>query len=763
MVKILFKLLLIACLFINLTSHAATTADNQKSVESKFDQNSFNFSDDVATYIVYFGSDLKSTKSKSNSFIGQKSDSSLTTKNQQQQQRVSSHRTDILEEIAAEEYQVIRSYKAIPTIVIRTSEKVIKQLAKSPLVQKIGVDNSSGNGHLNDAIPQTNIDLVKALPLSGTDIEVAIIDSGLDQDHPDFVNRIATQVCFSNDCDASIYDQNGHGTNVAGIIAGAGGLAPQGGAPDVTLHILKILNANNKFDSSTQIVSALDHIITELPNVTIINMSIGTSQLFQSTCDDSTSWTKSLANAVNQLNARGVTLFASSGNDSDNTAISAPACLSNVIAVGATWDNGISSYNGFCNEPSPAAGEITCFSNSSNNVDIVAPGAWLTATGRNHGVSSYAGTSMASPLVASCAVLLRQAVPSLTPNELRSALTANGGTNVTDSVGRDFPSLDCWQSYQALPKDEPPVLTRLSPQASLTTIHPDLQFTVNAQDDEDGDISSQVTWWLDDVNTGSTGASFEHIFAIGGYTITAKVVDSALNETTLTWNLLIVSLPNPPPEIIINSPDNDSQYDNGQMVNFVATATDQNDGDISADIQWLLNDGVISQGANFNQTFNVGFYTVIARVANSVQSISQAEVSFTVNEAVVTLPEITINTPSNNGQYNEAETVNFTASATDQIDGDISGNIQWLLNSEVISQGENFSQTFSSGSYTIVAIVENSKQGSSQTEVTFIVISPPVIGEPSSGSSSGGGSMSISLLLLLLLRFVAYQYYSRRL
>ena len=586
--------------------------------------------DDVATYLVYFGDDLNDKTALSTHKANSQSSEQVT-----QQKYVSSRRSEVIKAMSTEEYQLIHSYKAVPAMVIRASEKAIRQLAKSPLVRKIGLDNNGGSGHLNDAIPQANIDLVKALPLSGAGVEIAIIDSGLDQAHPDFANRVASQVCFSRDCNISIYDQNGHGTNVAGIVAGAGIIAPQGGAPEVTLHILKVLDANNKFDAASQIVSALDHIITELPNVSIVNMSVGTGQLFSSTCDDDYSWTRSLAAAVNQLNARGVALFASSGNEGNKTAITAPACLHNVIAVGATWDNRISTYSGFCTELSPIAGEITCFSNSNENVDIVAPGALITSTGRNHGISNYAGTSMAAPLVTSCAALLRQYKPELTPLELRNALVENGGAIVTDASGRSFPSLDCWQAYSSLLVDLPPTLTRLSPRSPLTSIETTLNFTLSAEDEEDGDIAEQVTWWVNNVNTEVRGRSFNHAFTLGNYTVTAKVIDSANNEAILSWELVVVAEGHVPPQITINLPDNNSEHNNGESINFTAIATSQHNDDISDDIQWLYNDEVIAEGARFNQVFDAGSHVVIAKIQDNNQNEEQTTINFTVKQAPI--------------------------------------------------------------------------------------------------------------------------------
>jgi subtilisin family serine protease len=627
--------ILTSYLLINLSAHAmANASQNLAEFENKFDTTIQEIKDDVANYLVYFGEDLNDE-----TVFSIRKSNSYSSEPIKQQKYISSRRAATIKAIATEKYQLIHSYKTVPAMVIRTSEKVIRQLAKSPLVRKIGLDNNGGSGHLNDAIPQTNMDLVKALPLSGESVEVAIIDSGLDQNHPDFTNRVASQACFSSDCNISIYDQNGHGTNVAGIVAGAGSIAPEGGAPGVTLHILKVLDADNKFDTASQIVSALDHIITELPNVSIVNMSVGTGQLFSSSCDDDYSWTRSLAAAVNLLNARGVALFASSGNEGNKAEITAPACLDNVIAVGATWDNRVSHYSGFCTELSPVAGEITCFSNSNDNVDIVAPGAIITSTGRNHGISNYAGTSMAAPLVASCAALLRQYKPALTPSELRNTLVKNGGAIVTDVRGRSFPSLDCWQAYSSLLVDNPPILIRLSPHSPLSSTETALNFILSAQDEEDGNIAEQVTWWINNVNTEKRGGSFNHIFVLGNYTVTAKVIDSANNEAILNWEIAVVDEEDVLPQITINLPDNNSEHNNGQSINFTAIATSQHNGDISDNIQWLYNDKIIAEGASFNQVFSAGSHAIIAKIQDNNQNEEQTTINFTVKKPpIITEP-----------------------------------------------------------------------------------------------------------------------------
>ena len=755
MVNISLKAFLIG-LLINITAYTqASTSENLE----VFDANIVAFNDDIDTYIVYFGDDINDKELKNTSF-SRKQKTSQIPEHVNRQQRILSRRDNTLEEIAAEDYQLVHNYKAVPAMVIRASGKVIRQLAKSPLVQKIGLDNSGGKGHLNDAIPQTNIDLVKALPLTGAGVEVAIIDSGLAQEHPDFANRVASQVCFSSDCNISIYDQNGHGTNVAGIVAGAGNIAPQGGAPGVTLHILKVLGADNSFNTSSQILSALDHIITNLPNVTIVNMSLGTNQLFTSTCDDYSSWTRSLANAVNQLNDRGVTIFASSGNDGDNTAITAPACLTNVIAVGATWDDRISNYTGLCTELSPVAGEITCFSNSSDNVDIFAPGALITSTGLNNGISNFAGTSMASPLVASCAALLRQSKPTITPLELRNALVENGGAIVTDSTGRSFPSLDCWQAYSSLPSNQLPTLTRLSPQTPLITTDTILDFSVRADDNEDGDISTQVTWWVNNVRTAVIGGSFNQTFALGEYTVTAKVTDSANNEAMLSWNVSVIATDQPP--ILTRLSPQSPLITTDTILDFSVRADDDEDGDISTQVTWWVNNARAAViGVRLNHTFALGEHTVTAKVTDSANN--EAMLSWNVSVIATDQPPTLTRLSPQSPLITTDTILDFSVRADDDEDGDISTQVTWWVNNvRTAVTGARLNHTFALGGHTVTAKITDSanNEATLNWEITVNEL-PVVVTQPDAGTGSGGGVISMSLLSLLFIRLIGYQKYVR--
>jgi subtilisin family serine protease len=147
--------------------------------------------------------------------------------------------------------------------------------------------------------------------------------------------------------------------------------------------------------------------------------------------------------AVNNLAQNGTMVFASSGNARSATAITVPACLQNAIAVGAVWDNSLGTQSVLGCTETTAPDKATCFTNSNPQVDLYAPGAAVTSSGRGGGTSTFFGTSQATPLTAGCTASLRAAFPAATPAQLEAALEASP-TRITDAKnGLVFPRLDC--------------------------------------------------------------------------------------------------------------------------------------------------------------------------------------------------------------------------------------------------------------------------------------------------------------------------------
>ena len=207
--------------------------------------------------------------------------------------------------------------------------------------------------------------------------EIAVLDSGVDYNHPDLDGKVIRGYDFVQR-DWTPQDQNGHGTHVAGIAAAetnnATGIA--GMAPNTKILAVRVLDANG----SGSLANIADGIIYATDaGAEVINLSLGCD------CD-----TQTLENAVNYAWNRGVVVVAAAGNDGVSTTFE-PASYTNVIAVGAVDSNN----------------RKASFSNWGNWVDVMAPGVDIASTYPNNSYVYMSGTSMASPYVAGQAALLK--------------------------------------------------------------------------------------------------------------------------------------------------------------------------------------------------------------------------------------------------------------------------------------------------------------------------------------------------------------------
>jgi subtilisin family serine protease len=322
----------------------------------------------------------------------------------------------------------------------------LARLASDPDVERIGLD--VGGGHAADAESTTLIhaDQAQALGFTGSGVTVGILDSGVDVGHPDLQANVVGQHCVY-DCAGgpdSAQDDNGHGTNVSGIIASKGTVAPIGIAPAAKLVMVKMLDQDASYPSPDQVIDSLNWLALNRPDVKVVNMSIVSTQLFSGYCDSATAWTAAFSSAVASLHSKGVTLFAAAGNNETTSAMAAPACIRDVVAVGAVYDSAYGSDQVVCTDAS-AADRVTCFSDSSPALDVLAPGALITSTGlRSNGslTSTYLGTSQASPHAAGAAAILLQARPGLTPEQVEAVLKGSGRPIADWRNGRVTPRID---------------------------------------------------------------------------------------------------------------------------------------------------------------------------------------------------------------------------------------------------------------------------------------------------------------------------------
>lgn len=367
----------------------------------------------------------------------------------------------LLKALDTKEFELKRRFETVPAVAIEITASALRKIEAISSVVRVDLDEG-GAAHLAEAVPLTNSDDVQALGYTGLGVTVAILDSGIDRDHPDPADALGAEACFcGNNCcpngldtrfgPGAAEDDVGHGTHVAGIVTSNGVVSPRGVAPDAGIVAVKVLGSDNTFCCTSDIVAGLDWVFANQPEVDVINMSLGTFALFSGYCDNATADTMALARAINQLRSRGVMSFASSGNNASGTQMGAPACVENTLSVGAVYDAnfGPISY-GNCSDSTTAADKVTCFTNTNSTTDMFAPGAPIRSDYLGGGTAILHGTSMASPHAAGCAANLRHAEGTLDPLTIESALESTGHPVVDVTNGLTFPRIDCLAALNSL-------------------------------------------------------------------------------------------------------------------------------------------------------------------------------------------------------------------------------------------------------------------------------------------------------------------------
>lgn len=388
---------------------------------------------------------------------------------EQQLTRISNETDSVLALLPTDRYPLRRRFQSIPAFAIDLDAAGLATLAADPRVHSIGLDvgGSGAGAAAPDAASVLNqVSPLQSLGYGGNGMKIAVIDSGIDSDHADFSSRIVAEQCFCagiagsvgccpNGLDTqsglgSAEDNHGHGTNVSGIILGAGNIAPRGALPEATLVSVKVLDANNNFCCASDVIAAIDWVRVNHPDVDAVNLSLGTGALYPGDCDASPSFNIAMATAVNSLRGVGATVTASSGNQGSSTAVSSPACIASTMAVGATWDSNVGTPTILgCTETATAAKQVTCFSNLNPALDVIAAGAFVTSAGNNGATSTYAGTSQAAPMVAACAAAIKQAYPGISMNDIEAAIEAAPTTVSAPRNGISYPFLDCVAALQS--------------------------------------------------------------------------------------------------------------------------------------------------------------------------------------------------------------------------------------------------------------------------------------------------------------------------
>ena len=297
------------------------------------------------------------------------------------------------------EQQLVRSlggdikytYKIIPAIAASVPQPAVQGLLRNPHViavepevfvkaSDLELDNAWGVNRIGGGI-------VHEAGITGKNIDIAILDTGLDWTHPDLYQRMAGGYNFIAG-NWNPFDDNGHGTHVAGIIAALDNDAGVVGvAPRANLWILKVLDSNGS-GSYFDIIAALDWATGN--NIWDVVCQI-TNNSYSSA--DNPGWLVQMAFQA-AYNNWGQLHIAAAGNSGvpsgigDN--VEYPARFSSVVAVAATDRNDARGY----------------FSSTGPDVELAAPGVSIMSTVLNGSYEVWSGTSMASPHVAGTAALV---------------------------------------------------------------------------------------------------------------------------------------------------------------------------------------------------------------------------------------------------------------------------------------------------------------------------------------------------------------------
>ena len=349
--------------------------------------------------------------------------------------------------------RIVHKLNNIPWIYGTISHEMLERLKTHPNVASI-VSDISGQFHLAESGPLVESDIANHTDHTGNGVSVAVIDSGIDTDHPDLIDSIVWEECFSTNggCPVtggtrasgpgSAEDVYGHGTHVSGIITSSN-TNYKGIAPDAGIVAIRVSGADNVV-TVPNVVDAIDWVIDnkDLYNIRVINMSLGFANLYEGVCDsDARVWP--LRDITEVAKSAGIVLLASSGNSGSDNRMRQPACISHVVSVGAVYDADVGSRSWApCTDETTEADQIVCFSDVSTALDILAPGSVISSTKKNGIIGTESGTSMASPHAAGLAALLLENNPELTPDELLGIMSETGTSLYDDRIDMWFPRIN---------------------------------------------------------------------------------------------------------------------------------------------------------------------------------------------------------------------------------------------------------------------------------------------------------------------------------
>lgn len=395
-----------------------------------------------------------------------------------------SDRNEVAEQARAQNVRVLHEYRSFPLLNLEVSENALEGITRSPRVVS-WMEDVPEPPLLDASIPFINADDVHDLGLDGNGFVVAILDTGVDSDHPFYGDRIVAEACFSSDdagsatttlCPDGTTSQTGsgaadidgtaacnngplcdHGSHVTGIAAGDGtgaatgpetGMAP--GADIVAIQVFTRFNNNIDCPSGAPCVlsfvgdqiAGLQHVL-DLADGTVssldlvaANMSLGGGNT-TTACDSD-----SRKAPIDALLAADIATVISAGNQGFDNQVSAPGCISTAVTVGSVDES-----------------DQLFFDNRGPLLDLFAPGRGIVSSEDNGTFGNKSGTSMAAPHVTGAFAVLRQEWTTMSAADVLQLLQDTGVdlTYTSGSGTATTPRIDLLAAVQGT--TDPPELT----------------------------------------------------------------------------------------------------------------------------------------------------------------------------------------------------------------------------------------------------------------------------------------------------------------
>ncbi|MDF6022789.1 S8 family peptidase [Streptomyces sp. JH34] len=276
-----------------------------------------------------------------------------------------------------------------------------------PAAKSAGGKRAVAGSWGQDRIDQRNLPLDGTYDVDGAGAGVTayILDTGIESAHSEFGGRVgAGYDAIGDGRDGE--DCNGHGTHVAGTVAGA----TYGVAPAASLVPVRVLNCEGS-GTWAGIIAGLDWIAQNAEQPAVVNASLGGPA--SSAVDD----------AFDALAAEGTLPVVAAGNEDQDACDVSPARADGVLAVGASDDRD----------------RQATFSNWGTCVWLYAPGVDIVSAKLGGGSTTLSGTSMASPHVAGAAALYKEQHPDASPQDVTEALAAEATPDVLTGLGTGSP------------------------------------------------------------------------------------------------------------------------------------------------------------------------------------------------------------------------------------------------------------------------------------------------------------------------------------